>query len=89
MGRFNCLFLYLSWYKFSLHPSYGRPEPSILMIIYAYVFSGYEVSGMILLRDLNGAMRLDRSIDLSVHISTCTSYDLNALTPVVWKLWRW
>jgi len=24
-----------------------------------------------------------------VHVSTCTDYDLNALVPVVWKLWRW
>jgi hypothetical protein len=24
-----------------------------------------------------------------VHVSTCTNYDLNALTPVVWKMWRW
>jgi len=33
-------------------------------------------------------MQLDRSKDMSVHVSTCTSYDFNALTPVVWKLWR-
>jgi len=26
---------------------------------------------------------------MSVHVSTCTSYYLNALTPVVWKLWLW
>jgi hypothetical protein len=44
---------------------------------------GYEVSGMILLRYLRGAMRLDRSKDISVRVSTCISYDLNALTPVV------
>jgi len=31
-------------------------------------------------------MRLDRSKDMSVHVSTCTSYDSNILTPVVWKL---
>jgi len=24
-----------------------------------------------------------------LHVSACTIYDLNALTPVVWKLWRW
>jgi hypothetical protein len=24
-----------------------------------------------------------------MHVSACTIYDLNALTPVVWKLWRW
>jgi hypothetical protein len=33
---------------------------------------GYEVAGVILLRCLNGAMRLDRSKDMSVHVSTCT-----------------
>jgi hypothetical protein len=27
---------------------------------------------MILLRDLKGDMRLDRSKDVSVHVSTCT-----------------
>jgi len=48
----------------------------------------HEVPEMILLRDLKGAMRLDLSEDMSVHVSTCTSYDFSALTPVVWKLWR-
>jgi len=24
-----------------------------------------------------------------VHVSTCTCYDLNALTPVMWELWHW
>jgi len=37
----------------------------------------YEVPGIILL------------CDLTVHISTCASYDFNTLTAVVWKLWRW
>jgi len=32
-------------------------------------------------------MQLDCSNDMPVHISVCTSYDLNALMPVVWKLW--
>jgi len=44
---------------------------------------------MILLRDLNGAIRLDSSKAMFVHVSTCTNYDFSALTPVVWKLWRW
>jgi len=26
---------------------------------------------------------------MSMHVSACTSYDLKALMPVVWKLWRW
>jgi len=33
-------------------------------------------------------MRFDRSKDVSAHVSTCTSYDFNELTPDVWKLWR-
>jgi hypothetical protein len=49
---------------------------------------GYEVPGMVLLRDLNGATRLGRSKDVSVHVSTCIHYDFSTLTPVVWKLWR-
>jgi hypothetical protein len=28
-------------------------------------------------------MRLDGSKDICVHVSTCTDYDFNALTPVV------
>jgi hypothetical protein len=44
---------------------------------------GYEVPGMNLLRDLRGAMRLDRSEDMSVHVSTCTSYDIDPLN--VWS----
>jgi len=43
---------------------------------------------MILQRDLKGTVRLDRSKDTSVSVSTCTTYDLNALTPVVYMLWR-
>jgi hypothetical protein len=39
---------------------------------------GYDVRGMILLRDLQGGMRLDYSKDMSVRVSTCTSYDFNA-----------
>jgi hypothetical protein len=53
-----------------------------------YTQCGYEVPRMILMHDLKGAMRLDRSKDMSVHVSTCTSYDFNALTPVVCKLSR-
>jgi len=30
-----------------------------------------------------------RSKDMSVHVSTCTSYNFDILTPVMWKLWRW
>jgi len=44
----------------------------------------YEVPGMILLQDLKGAMRLDGTKDVTVHVSTCASYNFNALTPVVW-----
>jgi len=30
-------------------------------------------------------VQLDHSNDMSVNVSTCTSYDFNALTPVVLK----
>jgi len=50
---------------------------------------GYEVPGTILLRDLKGAMRLHRNRNMTMHITFCNTYDLNALTPVVWDLWRW
>jgi Leu/Phe-tRNA-protein transferase len=40
---------------------------------------GYEVRGIILLRNLQGAIRLDRRKFMSVHVSTCTSYDINAV----------
>jgi len=42
--------------------------------------SDYEVPGMILLRDLKGAVRLDCSKNMFAHISPCTTYDFNALT---------
>jgi hypothetical protein len=51
------------------------------------LFCGYKVPGMVLLRGLKEAVRLDCIKDVPVHVSTCTSYDFNALTPVVWKLW--
>jgi hypothetical protein len=47
---------------------------------------GYEVPGIILLRDLKGTMQADDSKDMSVHVSACTFYDFNTLTQVVWKL---
>jgi hypothetical protein len=35
-------------------------------------------------------MLLQCSKDMSVvHVSTCTSYEFSALTPVMWKLWHW
>jgi hypothetical protein len=46
----------------------------------------YDVPRMILLCNVKEAMRLDHSKDMFVHVSTCTSYDFNALTPVVWKV---
>jgi len=51
------------------------------------ILRGYEVPGIISLHGLNGAMRFHRSKDMSVPVSTCASYDFNALTPVVWKMW--
>jgi len=53
------------------------------------VWHGYDVHGIILFRDLKRAKRLDRNINTSVHVSTCTRYDFNALTSIMWKLWRW
>jgi hypothetical protein len=43
---------------------------------------------MILLRDVEVAMQLDRSKAIYMYAAACTSYDFNALTSVVWKLWR-
>jgi len=43
---------------------------------------------MILLRDLKGAMRLNRNKDLSMHVSTCTNFDFSALMHVLWNLWH-
>jgi hypothetical protein len=54
-----------------------------------WTWCGYEVPGIVLLPELKGDMRLDRSNDISVYVSTCTAYDLNTSTPFVWKLWRW
>jgi len=34
-------------------------------------------------------MQLVHSKDMFVYVSTCTSYDFNALTPVVWQFWCW
>jgi len=34
-------------------------------------------------------MILDHGKDMSVHVSTCTSYNFNALMLVGGKLWRW
>jgi hypothetical protein len=48
----------------------------------------YEVPGMILLRDLKGAMQLDCNKDMYMHVLARNSCDVNALTLVVWKLWR-
>jgi hypothetical protein len=48
----------------------------------------YEVHGMVLLGDLNGAMPLGHNKDMSTHVLTCTSHGFNALTPVMWKMWR-
>jgi hypothetical protein len=38
---------------------------------------GYEGPGTILLHDL----QVDHSKDMSVYVSTCTSYDFNPSTP--------
>jgi len=61
----------------------------VLHPITVNTWCGYEVLRMILLHDLNGAMCLDCSKDIPVHVLTCTTYDFNTLTTVVWKLWSW
>jgi hypothetical protein len=45
----------------------------------------YEIPEIILLCDLKGTVQLDCSKDMSVHVSSCTSYDFNTLMPVVWS----
>jgi hypothetical protein len=44
-----------------------------------------KFSGMTLLHAIKGAMQLDHGKVMSVHVLTCTSYNFNALMPVVWK----
>jgi hypothetical protein len=56
--------------------------------LFRFTLCGYEVSGIVLLLDLKGAVRLGRNKDMSVHVLTCTSYDFKALMPVMWKLRR-
>jgi hypothetical protein len=46
-----------------------------------FISCGYEVHGIILLRNLKGAVRLDRGKDMSVHVSTCTSYHFRVFNP--------
>jgi len=43
---------------------------------------------MIILHDLKGAMRLDRSKNMFVYVSTYISYDFNALISVMWQFYR-
>jgi hypothetical protein len=64
----------------SLSTQYGK------FWIHPRKYCGYEVTGMILFCYLKGAMRIDCSNEMSVHVSTCTSYDFKALAPVVGKL---
>jgi hypothetical protein len=44
------------------------------MRIYPHIWCGYQVPGVMLLRDVNGTMRLDRSKDMTVHVSICITY---------------
>jgi hypothetical protein len=46
-------------------------------MLHQNMWYGYEVSEMILLRNLKGVMQLDLSKDMSVCFSTCYSYDFN------------
>jgi hypothetical protein len=61
----------------------GRTSVFIKLL---FAWCGYEIARMILLHDLKGALQLDHGKDMFMPVSACTSYDFNALTPVVWKL---
>jgi len=56
-----------------------------VQLIATYTRVDYEVPGMILLCGLKGAMQRDSNKDMSLHVSTWTRYDFNALIPDVWK----
>jgi hypothetical protein len=67
-----------------LHPCANNPLTSTQAVLgektsFARFFAApctrcdFEVPGVILLRELKKAMRLDRSKDMSVHVSICTS----------------
>jgi len=48
-------------------------ERGIIFLLLCHTWCGYEVSGMILLCDLQGAIWLDHSDNMSVHVSTCNN----------------
>jgi len=62
---------------------------SIINFTLGCTWCGYKVPVIVLLRHLKGAMWLYPNKDTPVHVSTCTNYDFNVLTPIMWKLWRW
>jgi hypothetical protein len=53
------------------------------------VWCDFEVPGMVLLPYVKGTMRVGTSRDICICVSTCINYNINKLSPVVWKLWRW
>jgi len=56
------------------HPVILSSSDSLNTALYmCYKRCGYEVPGMILLLYLNGVLRVVRSSDMSVHVSTCTN----------------
>jgi hypothetical protein len=57
-------------------------------IFTGFTWCGYEVAGTILLGVLKTAIRFDLSKNMSACVSTCIRYDFNALTLVMWKMWR-
>jgi hypothetical protein len=59
---------------------------NIIFFTHIHIRCGYEVPGMILLHNVKGAMQHDHNKDTSMHVSTYTSHDFNALMPVVWNL---
>jgi len=62
----------------------------LFQIPYAYLYTwcAFEVPRMILLCHLKGAYNLI-IVKACLWIFQLTRYGLNALTPVVWKLWLW
>jgi hypothetical protein len=49
---------------------------------------GFDIRGVILTRDMKGALRLDLTKYMLMYVPTYNNYSFNSLTPVVWNLWR-
>jgi hypothetical protein len=71
-----------------LHVQWSNTSQNEIRQKFVECKGGYDIPGMILLRNLQGATRLNLTISILVPVSTCTMYDFNALTPAMWKLRR-